>query len=236
MAAYKRAPQLENTLASIAQEPSARSFEVVCVEDGYDGGQTKEVCGRFGVRYYCRADRPDVPFSNCAVPINIAIKKARGHVLIIQFPEVKHDGEAIERLVAPHRKKDNLVVLAACARLSRHGYEEGYATHSKFAPSLFFNCGSVLREHVLAVGGFEEAFKFYGYEDDYMAMCLRARGLEFVHRDDITTYHQWHECDHYKMDKTGEVFMALKNAIAQGRMAAVANAGREWGTLINDPD
>lgn len=182
MTAYKRAHLLEPTLRSIRNQ--VLMGEIVVVEDG--GEECATVCRAHGARWICRRDRPDLPYSNQSVPLNMGIDAAKGDILIIQNAECKHIGEVVNPLA--DAVTENTVVFARCVSLKQDGTEgEDYCSTSN--PRPFFFCGAIRRDKMLR---FDEGFVGYGWEDDDMAYRLKAAGMQFVFRDDIVVHHQWH--------------------------------------------
>lgn len=236
MSSYKRANLLRVTLASIERQRYS-NLEVVVCEDGYDGGWTKAVCEGFGARYFLRSDRPDQPYSNPAIPTNIAIQQARGEIIIIQNPECRHAGpDVIERLVAPHLRNDKLAVMATVRQMSRDGNPMQWYCHPVHRPVPYFFCGSIRKKPVLEAGGFDEDFGRgvggYGYDDDFFAFCLARQDVSFQFRDDIPVEHQWHEgTDCYGLQSNKDLFDSKIRDVMDGNVEGVANAGRAWGVF-----
>lgn len=230
MCSYRRAPLLRRTLESIAEQRFP-SLEVVVCEDGDDGGATRAVCEEFGARYFQRKNRPDQPYSNPAAPFNIAIRRARGEILILQNPECRHAApDVIERLAAPHRSESHLAVFAAVMALDVVGNQLLWYCHPRYSARPFFFCGSVRREHVWRIRGFDEDFTGYGYDDDFFALCLNSVGVRFVFRDDVPVEHQWHEGTNCFGLKTNHAMFQKKLQEFSVR-GPESNAGREWGSL-----
>lgn len=233
MTAYRRPLQLERTLNSIFCQPNQQSFEVIVVEDGFDGGQTMDVCaGFFGkgypLFYVRRNSRPKLEYSNQAVPLNIGIKQARGKVLIIQNAECLHVSDrVIEKLTRPHLERSSLAVFAACIRLG-----EEIAPSNLTSP--YFFCGSIAREDVFKLGGFDEEFVGWGAEDCDFANRMKLLGIRFEFRADVMVHHQFHslanrdKCGYAENKQRMEKKLALMYA---GKIPVEANVGKEWGKL-----
>lgn len=232
--ARNRAPLLRATLESIARQKFP-SLEVIVVEDGKDNGETEEACARYGARYFLRKNRPDVPYSSPAVPCNIGLCRARGEVIILQNAECVHAGpDVIEQMVAPHRTRKNLAVFPAISARTPEGQHWHWYVHSKLdsGPRPFFFCGSVRREIVHRLRGLDEDFKFYGWDDDFFALCLQFAGVNFNFRDDIIVHHQWHPGTNcYGLQSNAELFRLKADGLLSGKRGPESNLGREWGSL-----
>jgi len=209
MTAYKRARQLADTLISIRSQTLVPN-QIIVVEDGYDGGDTKLVCDswRSGkntlpVEYVCRRNRPDVGYSNPAIPKNIGIKRATGDILIIQCAEVKYKRSTdIENLIRPLLRNETFSVYAPTESLNQCDQMEKWMVgpginpihpgDGTSGPEFLDLCQAVWRRRVLAIGGFDEAYKYYGVEDNDFSDRLYYSGVDRVWSSDVVVQHQWH--------------------------------------------
>ena len=234
MAAYHRDVQLLPTLESIFNQQGSIRFEVIVVEDGYDGGKTKDVCNRFPVRYFCRTDRPPREFSNPAIPNNIGIRQARGEVLLLQNSEIKHvTPNVIRRLAEPVLAAPMESHFPTVVAWDESGeYYSYYINTTHIRRPLYF-CQAVNRAVVEDMRGFDEDYVGYGYDDDDFANRLSAKGIQFVfhEEEDVLVHHQYHE--RYEpgdmdasMAKNAEIFKRKLSSEGPTR-----NLGREWGLL-----
>lgn len=234
MCSHNRSRLLRNTLESIHAQP-CENVEVIICEDGDDGGWTRGVCEEFGARYFQRWDRPDHPYSNPAIPWNIAIRQAQGDILILQNPECRHDSlDVIEKLAAPHREQNHLAVFATVMALNPAGAPWQWYCHPTHNARPFFFCGSIRREVVFRIRGFEEDFEFYGYDDNYFAICMAFSGITPVFRDDVPVQHQWHESTNCFGLQTNEALYNEKvRSLTNGDIEPACNIGREWGRITS---
>ena len=85
--AYKRAALLEHTLETLSKQ-TFKDFEVVVVEDGNDGEDTRRLCETFRlqvpIRYFQRSNRPNLLYSNPSIPNNIGLRNAVGEIVVPQ--------------------------------------------------------------------------------------------------------------------------------------------------------
>jgi GT2 family glycosyltransferase len=234
MATYRRPLQLANTLESIVQQHHP-GVEVIVVEDGNNNDLTADVCRVYaqdGVRYLCRLNRPDLAFSNPAVPMNIGIRAAKGSVIILQGSECRHIGEVIGPLADRVCANPNRAVIAAVAGINQDGVQDIWLTHSTNPRPLFF-CGAIHRDHLIAIRGFDEDYVHAGWDDNDLAERLRRHGVEFTWVDDIHVQHQYHE-----HGASGELalinermYQSKMAAMDRGEISEVRNLGREWGSI-----
>ena len=241
MTAYKRHKQLDKTLESIASQ-TRKPDQVIVVEDGNDDGQTYAVCKNargFPIEYYCRKNRPLVNYSNASIPKNIGIKKATGDLLILQCAEVKYSRpDDIANMVRPVEDNGDVSSIAYCQALDVGGnFLQWYAGPERCAGWFLDFCQCVRREKVLAIGGFDETYTTYGYEDDCFAFRLQRSGVKYQWAPEVVVQHQWHPYFNEGAEPTLAIraetkYKAMKQAIEEGRSdLVVANRNRNWGNL-----
>jgi GT2 family glycosyltransferase len=234
MATYRRPLQLANTLESIISQ-HAPSTEVIVVEDGANNDLTADVCRVYaqdGVRYLCRIHRPDLAFSNPAVPMNIGIRAAKGAVIILQGAECQHVGAVICPLADRVCVSPNRAVIAAVAGINQDGVQDIWLTHSTNPRPLFF-CGAIHRDHLYAIRGFDEDYLHAGWDDNDLAARLLRRSVEFTWADDVLVQHQWHE-----HGASGDLalinermYQAKSAAMDRGEISEVRNLDGDWGSI-----
>lgn len=233
---YNRAGLLKNTLMHLfaGNVFAISAIEIIVVEDGWDNGKTEGVAKGWGAEYLCRKNRPDVPYSNPAIPNNIGIKAAHGEFIILQNAECKHlDLEKISTLLAPIYKDPMVATYATVAALNQQGEFAEWYVHPTESPRPYFFCGAIRREHLLALGGFEESFKSYGYDDNDMAYRLTKYGVRHVFTD-VLVHHQWHprgDTDPGALEEGRKLFDERVRKMDAGELSLVANQGKEWGRL-----
>lgn len=229
MTAWKRAHLLRPTLESIRLQPVSEELEIIVVEDGYDGGATREACHDFSALYIQRKRRPELRYSNPAVPINLGLRAAAGDVILLQNAECRHDApDVIERLVAPVREDENAVTFAQVQALGPDGSFLTWYLHDKFRHEAFFFCGAARREVFHNLRGFDEEFVGYGYDDTAFGWLLGVNGYKLLYTD-VPVSHQWHEqtgCP--GLESNYERFVKFIREVMSGA-PPVSNRGRDWG-------
>ena len=230
MTTYRRPEQLYNTLQSI-QEQQVPELEVIVVDDGDDLG-TIHVCKyehHLKPLRYIRTNRPhDMAYLNSGPVANTGLRAARGEWIILQNSECKHIGPVIQGLLdraMPHGLGQK-AVFARVVALDEQGRETiEYCGPSN--PRPYFFCGLMARAHFLDLGGFDEDFTRYGYEDDDFADRLRRIGVTFEFTD-LLVHHQWHP----SAGSGGEDMSAMAALYERKKLEGVVrNVGREWGRL-----
>lgn len=235
LSCFRRAKQLEKTLESIrAQSVEA---EVIVVEDG-DDGKTQYVAKNFGVKYF-RRSRTDKPvFQNPSRVHNIGIRRATGRVVVLQGGEVMFETKpnGLKDLISPVLKDPNVATTPIVQSLDRHGkFQEMYCAPSGCdrASWIVNFCLAVDRNMLLKVGGFEESYWGYGFEDDQLVYSLRKFGVAPKYIPEVLASHQWHDRLAYDFDQTNtkaqfEQFIYRVETCGQ---PPIANLGREWGQV-----
>lgn len=240
MTAYKRPKLLANTLESIRMQ-TRRPDEIIVVEDGFDGGVTQGVCinaknDGLPVKHICRKNRPELGYSNPAIPKNIGIKAATGDVLIIQCAEVMYTSpNDIANLVQPLQESRGVTTVAlVSARDGQGGFQEWYAGPVR-SPSWFLDfCQAVRRSDVMDIGGFDEQYLGYGFDDDCFAFRLQSSGVSYRWAMNVECHHQWHPISDkdVKLSEWGRSrYELMKHEIVNKKRGPQVNVGQNWGDI-----
>lgn len=242
ISSYKRHIQLGRTLYSISYQ-TRRPDQIVVVEDGHDD-QTEGVCAvarmRHGLNidYYERRNRPKLGYSNPAIPKNIGIRKATGEILIIQCAEVMYnDREDIAKLVAPVERDPMVSSIATVKALDRNDcFLQWYAGPGRAEKWFLDFCQAIRRQHVVDLGGFDESFRGYGFDDDQFALRMQTAGIKYQWALDVVCSHLWHEIPDkdVELSEWGRAwYNRTKEDLAAGKITPVVNGGPTgpWGDM-----
>lgn len=227
---YKRPNLLANTLESIANQ-TFKNVEMIVVEDGNNNDDTPQVCRRYGAKYICRQNRPRWSYSNPAIPKNIGIRKATGDILVIQCAEVRYTQPTdLENLIrGVERGKSRFATVKAVE--PDGSFREWYAGPER-APKWFLDfCQASWREDVWNIGGFDEQYQGYGFDDDDFAFRLQASGVTYEWALDVVAEHQWHPIydKDTQLSEAGRIRLAMMiEAVSKGHRPPIAN-GTDWG-------
>jgi len=207
IATKDRAGLLDGALASLAGQIEAPPIEIIVVDNG-STDNTRVVVASHPVRYVYE------PVANRGLARNRGLAMATGsHVLFIDddvvLPPhfVAAHARAHARSIFPHVVSGPIInVPAADVR--------PLPAPVNFSNAFFCTCNvSVPLAPLRAVGGFDEAFDLYGWEDTELGVRLRNRDVGRVFAWDA---YLWH----IKPPRTETLSVALGKTIEKARMAA----------------
>lgn len=234
MTAYKRSHLLVNTLSALAKQ-TFQDFEVVVVEDGDDGGDTRQLCtvGGMNIRYFQRERRPNVLYSNPSVPNNIGLRNATGDIVVLQNAECMFmNNDGLETLISKVTDTNAVFPTVWAAEESNPNAIEIFYIHPTQRPVPWFFCGATKLKHFHDLHGFDEDYKQYGYDDNDMADRLKAHGITFEWTEDVVLKHQWHPRPDMRAagePETGQIYDRKTADMKAGRIGVVRNLDHEWG-------
>lgn len=186
---------LDKTLASIRRQHYPGPLEIIVVEDGYDG-HILSICQQHLAKHIkCLRAEAFPEFQNPAKIRNMGIKAATNEILMIQDCEIVHTSPTVlQDLVKRVGDDRQLMATAVLANLDKDGRFAGWYNHP--GPPKYGIMGGCLqaiyRESVTAMGGFEESFFGYGYEDNFYVWLLGKNKIQTCYVDTALTEHQWH--------------------------------------------
>jgi GT2 family glycosyltransferase len=174
IATHNRATELDACLGSLARASRRDAFEIVVVDNGSQDA-TRDVLARHagdGVRAIFVAD------PNRAKARNAGIAAARARLVIFCDDDTIVPTDYVaEHLRAHHDERRPAVVSGPIVNVpDRDHLIEPAARH--YSRAFFCTCNvSVPKADLEAVGGFDERYDLYGWEDTDLGIRLRARGL-----------------------------------------------------------
>jgi glycosyltransferase involved in cell wall biosynthesis len=222
---YQRRDSLLRLVASLTgQTLPASAYEVIAVVDGSTDG-TAEAARGLAVPYALSV----LEGSNRgrARACNAGVRAATGDVVVLLDDDMEATPEFLAAHAQAHAGAGLRAVVGAAPivvspasppfvrymadgflkRLARMG-QPGYRVSFRDTYTGNF---SAPREALLAVGGFDEAFRVYGHEDYELALRLQGAGIELTYSAEALAY------QHY--EKTFAAF--ARDGIARGRTAVL---------------
>lgn len=187
IATKDRARYLERALASLAQQIGAPSFEVIVV-DNASTDDTAAVAQRateknaFPVRYAYEGE------PNRGKARNRGVQMASGYLIVFIDDDVQIPPGFLAAHEAAH-DTSNLVVNGPILNVS--SYEERpKPTVTNLSRAFLCTCNVSIPRHALdAVGGFDETFHLYGWEDTELGVRLREHGMRWRFAWDAYIWH-----------------------------------------------
>jgi GT2 family glycosyltransferase len=222
---YQRRDSILRLLASLRDQTlPADTYEVIAAIDGSTDG-TAEAVRAFTTPYALSA--LDGPNRGRALACNAGIRAATAPVVVLLDDDMEASPELLSAHARAHEETGERAVVGAApivvssnsppfvrymangfrSRLDRMG-QPGYRL--RFRDTYTGNF-SARRDVLLAVGGFDEAFRVYGHEDYELALRLQAGGVELAYCADALAH------QHY--EKTFAAF--ARDGIARGRTAVL---------------
>lgn len=222
---YQRRDSLLRTLASLrTQALPADEYEVIAVVDGSTDGTAESVRGLAAPHALSVLEGPN---RGRAGACNAGIRAAAGAVVVLLDDDMEASPGFLAAHASAHEGPVERAVVGAApivvvpgsppfvrymadgfrARLERLG-QPGYRLRFRDAYTGNF---SARRDVLLAIGGFDEAFRVYGHEDYELALRLQETGVELTFSADASAH------QHY--EKTFAAF--ARDGIARGRTAVL---------------
>lgn len=222
---YQRRDSLLRLLASLTgQTLPASAYEVIAVVDGSTDG-TAEAARGLAVPYALSV----LEGSNRgrARACNAGVRAGRGDVVVLLDDDMEATPELLAAHAQTHAVAGRRAVVGAApivvspasppfvrymadgfskrlARLGQPGYRVSFR-------DTYTGNFSAPREALLAIGGFDEAFRVYGHEDYELALRLQGAGVELTYSAEALAH------QHY--EKTFAAF--ARDGIARGRTAVL---------------
>jgi hypothetical protein len=238
--------RITNSLESLARQTN-KDFCVVFVDYGSDfeiSGSIKELLQHYKFVKYIYSYHIDQPWSRSKA-INIGLRFAETeHVFIADIDIIFHN-RFIEILFELINKKINYYFqVGYLDEYESKEFKEfdNYTIDSESIPegqglSLF------KLDSLLAIGGFDEFFHFWGAEDEDVHLRLQKAGYSSkFYNNEILLLHQWHRTyQNVEKDKLTvesnltDVFNLNKQKLRFNQKQNVANVNCEnWGKLVNE--
>lgn len=244
MSAFDRPGQLYFGLDSLAMEIGDDDPEIIVVNDGCHD-LTESICHEFlgrclRIRYvptHRTREKSVLPRNPC-IPNNIAIKAARGDIVILTCPEVILTPGCFSSIVQELLQDENAMVIPqsiyvddgrmlASLQAGTHFDHQRLPKYDDMAEMPFFL--GIWKKHLLAIGGYDEDFTGYACEDVDLIERLKRYGLRHK-RVSASAIHLWHgdRCDTNSFYGHRPEWI-YNFALSKLKTSIVRNVGREWG-------
>lgn len=192
---WNRTRQLAATLASISKQ-TRQPNEIIVVEDRPRDPGGRHLCIGYGIRHIPLAGpAPDV-YRNVGFVYNRGIEQASGEIVIMQSAECMYESKTgIADLVGAIESDEFASAVPLVRSLSPTGKFVEWFCHPTLGgrpgwTGMF--CHAIHRKRLTDVGGYDEIFRGYGFDDDLLLYRLRRIGVVPRHINTLVS-HQWHE-------------------------------------------
>jgi len=184
IATRDRAGFLRDCLARLAQQTAAGRFDVVVVDNGSsdDTAAVVEAAAPLARRVY--AAEP-----NRGKARNVGIAEATGRIVIFCDDDTLAPSAFVAAHLDAHGSASDRVVSGPIVNVPDAEHLQP-ATAAQYSRAFFCTCNVSSPKAALdAVGGFDESFDLYGWEDTDLGVRLRAHGMQRVFAWGAYIYH-----------------------------------------------
>ena len=226
---YNRAPLLERVLdACFEQTFDASDYEVVLVNDGSTDA-TPEVIARAARHATCRFEVINQVNSGLAKGRNAGIARATGERIIFIDDDVLPLPNFVAEHLRSHERTPKAIVRGGAINVeSFDDLPMAIWSLKDYSANFFWTTNvSVPLATIRAIGGFNESFSEYGWEDIDVGLRLRFGGVRAVFNHKALVYH-------YKpRPRSASVEKMIAQARAQARTAVqLAAIHPHWRTYL----
>jgi glycosyltransferase involved in cell wall biosynthesis len=226
---YNRAALLEQVLdACFEQTVDPNAYEVVLVNDGSTDA-TPSVIARAAQRATCRFEIINQVNSGLAKGRNAGIARASGERIIFIDDDVLPLPNFVEEHLRSHDRTPKAIVRGGAINVENFDVLPVPIWSIKdYSGNFFWTTNvSVPLATIREIGGFNESFSEYGWEDIDVGLRLRARGVRAVFNPKALVYH-------YKpRPRSVNVEKMIAQARAQARTAVqLAAIHPHWRTYL----
>ncbi len=226
---YNRAPLLERVLdACFEQTVDPGDYEVVLVNDGSTDA-TPAIIARAATRATCRFEVINQVNSGLAKGRNVGIARATGERIIFIDDDVLPLPNFVEEHLRSDARTPKAIVRGGAINVENFDVLPVPIWSIKdYSGNFFWTTNvSVPLATIRAIGGFNESFSEYGWEDIDVGLRLRQGGVRAVFNPKALVYH-------YKpRPRSGNVEKMIAQARAQARTAVqLAAIHPHWRTYL----
>lgn len=230
---YNRAALLERVLdACFEQTADPDSYEVVLVNDG-SPDDTPAVIERARKRATCRFEVIDQQNSGLAKGRNAGIARATGERIIFIDDDVLPTPNFVEEHLRSHDAAPLAIVRGGAINVESFDDLPPARWRLKdYSGNFFWTTNvSVPLQTIRAIGGFNDTFAEYGWEDIDVGLRLRQGGVKAVFNPKALVYH-WKP-----RPRSGNVEKMIRQARAQARTAVqLAQIHPHWRVYLATGD
>ena len=254
IACYDQARELKLTLASfLNQTLPAQLFELIVVDDHSPTYEARDVVARYRLEHpevslnYVRQHRADGgQYGSSARAKNIGLRLSRGKYVFFNNAEIVQAGETLSYILEVMESSSTPLCLRGTvldlpyeeleektpAQLEAL-HDETDRKRERVATADHAGLAVAPRAMLLAVGGNDERFDYWGKEDLDLAARLKRAGATYVYDAKLKSFHISHPPNHVK---EGD-YLRMMALLEENNLLELieANRGRCWGALNPPP-
>ncbi len=248
--AFQRAHLLQWNLSSLARQKIPVDYEILVLNDGLPD-ETEILCQQYkkvlNVRYIFTGQRNLNGGMIYRVPgfaLNIGAKLSTGDVIVVSCAEMFHLNDSITQLYKPLLVNSKLLSTAIGMDDHDSSFLDYLTTHNgEFDPGAYHKNYPVLRTKLpflmaisrrefFAVGGYDEDFIGFAYDDDDFVSRLVKNGCTYclTQAKTIHLYHPRHDNDHTQSPE-----YLYNRHLYLSKNTIIRNQDKDWG-IINAND
>ena len=212
IATKDRAAFLEHALASLEAQTGAPTFETIVVDNG-SSDATPEVVRATQARGRMATSLVSLARPNRAAARNAGIAAAGGELIAFVDDDVVLPPHFLAAHAVAHTAGGAAVVTGPILNVPSYEARPKPAWHNYSGAFLCTCNASAPRASLLAVGGFDESFDLYGWEDTELGLRLRHCGLRHTF---AWNAYVWH----IKPPQSETIELVLGKTVERARMAA----------------
>jgi GT2 family glycosyltransferase len=187
IATKDRASYLERACASLEEQVGAPSFELVVVDNG-SSDNTKAVAEQQAAREHYPVHYVFEPEPNRGKARNRGVAVASGYLVLFVDDDVQLPPGFLAAHEAAH-VTSNLVVNGPIINVPSYD-DRPKPAFGNYSRAFLCTCNVSLPKHAIeAVGGFDETFHLYGWEDTELGVRLREAGMRWRFAWDAYLWH-----------------------------------------------
>jgi len=244
---FQRPHLLKWNLFSLARQRIPFSYEVIVLNDGTPDG-TEEICDSYqkhlSIKYVFTGQRNlhgELKYRVPGFAVNIGAQLSKGKVLIISCAEMFHINDTIVQLVPPVLIDSKTMATSIgmddqdatfLEYLENNGGDFDYEAYLQNYPRLNTTLPflmAVNRTEFFAIGGYDEDFIGFSYDDNDLMSRLEKNGcaLCMTQAQTIHLFHHRHSNEQWTSPET--TYNA--NLYRDRADRVIRNLGRKWGQL-----
>lgn len=241
---FKRADLLYYGLRSIREQLIERDIEIIVLNDGILDA-TEDVCNKFGAHHIFTGHRnlANLKWRCPGYAINIGVKQSLGSVLLLTVPEIYlNSRDVVEKLYQEIKQHPSCMAIpkgyddinsSFLRHIKNNGNFENYPLKQTLVNlhTDYPFCLALSKYRFLEVGGYDEDFTGWGYDDTDFVLRLKNSGSEYHRLYDLSVVHLYHERSRVGITNHQEMLEYNKNLYLTRNGVIQRNVGREWGIL-----